>query len=75
MYWQINGNKIINAIKDKKTWFCALASTFPCLSIERQPMKKSLSPERLKFLAAFSIEILTFKKLTFKFINQVYAKI
>jgi hypothetical protein len=44
-------------------------------TIEKQPTKKSLSPERLKFLAAFSIEILTLKKLTFKFINQFYTKI
>jgi hypothetical protein len=67
MYWQINGNKIVNAIKDIKTWFCTLASTFPCLPIEKQPTKKRLSTESLKFLAAFPIGvILAIKRTSFK---------
>jgi hypothetical protein len=73
MYWQINSNGIISNeifsdIKDIKAWFCTLASTFPCLSIEKQPKKKRLSPERLKFLAAFPIGvILAIKRTSFKY--------
>jgi hypothetical protein len=68
MYWQTNGNKLVRAIKDIKAWVCALASTFPCLSIEKQPNEKRLSPERLNFLAAFPIGvILAIKRMCFKF--------
>jgi hypothetical protein len=67
MYWQINGNKLVSAIKNIRTWFCTLASTFPCLLIEKQPKEKRLSPERLKFLAAFPIGvILPIKRMRFK---------
>jgi hypothetical protein len=67
MYWQINDNKLIRAIKDIRAWVCALASTFPCLPIEKQPKEKKLSPERLNFLAAFSIgAILPIKRECFK---------
>jgi hypothetical protein len=71
MYWQINDNKLISAIKDIKTWFCALASTSPCLPIEKQPKEKRLSPERLNFLAAFPIGvILLIKIMHFKSKNK-----
>ena len=71
MYWQINDNKLISAIKDIKTWFCTLASTFPCLSIEKQPKEKKVSGRRINFLAAFPIGvILPIKKTCFKFKNK-----
>jgi hypothetical protein len=62
MYWQINGNKLVSIIKDIRAWVCALASTFPCLSIEKQPKEKRLSPERLNFLAAFPIGVILQKE-------------
>jgi hypothetical protein len=71
MYWQINGNKLVSAIKNIRTWFCTLASTFPCLLIGKQPKEKSHSPERLKFLAAFPIGvILPIKRIAFKYIYK-----
>jgi hypothetical protein len=68
MYWQINDNKLVITIKNNWTWFCALASTFPCLPIEKQPKEKRVSGRRINFLAAFPIEvILAIKKNSFKY--------
>jgi hypothetical protein len=68
MYWQTNGSKIVSAIKDIRTWVCDLASTFPCLLIEKQPKEKRLSARRINFLAAFPIgAILPIKRMRFKF--------
>jgi hypothetical protein len=68
MYWQTKGNKIVSANKDIRTWVCFLASTFPCLLIEKQPKEKKLSKRGINFLAAFPIgAILPIKRMRFKF--------
>jgi hypothetical protein len=68
MYWQTKGNKKFSDVKNIKAWVCALASTFPCLPIEKQPKEKRLSKRRINFLAAFPIGvILPIKRTCFKF--------
>ena len=62
MCWQINGNKLVSAIKNIRTWFCALASTFPCLPIEKQPKEKRISGKIINFLAAFPIVVILQKE-------------
>jgi hypothetical protein len=62
MYWQINGNKLVSDIKDIRTWVWDLASTFPCLLIEKQPKEKRLSKRRNNFLAAFPIGVILQKE-------------
>jgi hypothetical protein len=67
MYWQKNDNKKISVFKNIRAWVCFFASTFPCLTIEKQPKKKSLSQRRINFLAAFPIgAILPIKRTCFK---------
>jgi hypothetical protein len=74
MHWQTNRNEILSNIKNNWTWLYAFAGAFPCLPTEKQLKEKKLSPERLNFLAAFSIGvILLIKKVSFKFINRFYA--
>jgi hypothetical protein len=71
MYWQINGNKIVRANKDIRTWVCILASTFPCLLIGKQPKEKRVSKRKNNFLAAFPIGVvLSIKRMCFKFITR-----
>jgi hypothetical protein len=66
MHRQTNSNKILS-IKNIWTWLYAFDGAFPCLPIEKQPKKKRLSTERLKFLAAFPIgAILAIKRTSFK---------
>jgi hypothetical protein len=64
MYWQTNGNKLVRTIKDIRAWVCALASTFPCLLIEKQPKEKRLSARRINDLAAFPIGVILQKENT-----------
>jgi hypothetical protein len=67
MCCQINGNKLVSVIKDIRTWVCALASTFPCLLIGKQPKEKRVSKRRINFLVAFPIgAILAIKRMRFK---------
>jgi hypothetical protein len=68
MHRQTNSNKILS-IKNIWTWLYAFDGAFPCLPIEKQSKKKRLSPERLKFLAAFPNLFLKYSYLMRKLLD------
>jgi hypothetical protein len=62
MYWQTKGNEKFSSVKNIKAWVCTLASTFPCLLIEKQSKEKRLSARRINFSAAFPIGVILQKE-------------